>query len=593
LNSSSASETVGQAKEQAPKSNQIASPNAPAQMEEEDDEPDYTLGSTGEMSNEVADSAGASNDVMDNVFSDKMVGDEGSYTDSQKGIAEKSSAAGGLVESLGILGSMDSKDKLESGLKLGQGTSGMIGSSATLAGSENDGLKNTSGLGDVFGFGRDAKGSIEGLSKFKENYQSGLYHGKDGKVRKAALARAGMRGLRGAADLTTSGFKGAKGAAEFLQGVGAVGKEGASSVGNVTGQAVPILSMISGSMDVVKGGASAYSAYKRKKQLNAIGDEQLREGVQGMGPLTKEDQEKADAKIDARKAALAHLKSKQNSKMANAGWKAGMGALNVTSGALALSGVGLPIAMAMGLGAGALSLGRAGIKKFKSWRNNRAQKMQDRAGMSASEVVADKQSELQKKVDAGKEGSSWNPLNWGKKFSAWRAGKKLDKLTRYQDANNVAADKAELQKKVDAGKEGSAWNPFNWGKKLSAWKAGRDMKKIDKFANYGADKKAKAEAYTQKAEAAKNSKGIGGWFKRMWYGDSSKSDKAKDEKNSQTADSMLEWGNTAAMESIGLTEDKKAALVHKKFGKDQSWDTITPEQKKEIVQDKLKGYGEE
>ncbi|GAB4477642.1 MAG: hypothetical protein OHK0057_27610 [Thermoflexibacter sp.] len=594
LNASSVVGKEGQASEYAPKNNTISSSkagtNTVAQMEEEEDEPNYILGSRiGKTSDELAESAGTSNDVMDNVFSDKMTGDEGSFTESQKGTAEKTSAAGGLAESLGILGSVDSKDKLESGLKLGQGTSGLIGSSATLANSQNEGLKNTAGLGDVFGFGRDSKEAVSGLSDFKKDYSSGFYHGKDNKIRKAALARAGMRGLKEAAGLTSSGFKGAKGASEFLKGVGAIGEEGAKRVGNVSGKALPILSMISGGMDMIKGGSSAYTAFKRKKKLDTLSDDALNEGIGEMDWLTGEGQQK----VEARKAALAHLKEKQNTKLGNAGWKAGMGALNLTSGALALTGVGLPIAMAMGIGAGVLSLGRAGIKKFKSWRNNKAQKMQDRTGMSASEIVADKQAELKKTVDAGKQGSSWNPLNWGKKLSAWRAEKKLDKLTKYQDPNNVAADKAKLQEKIDAGKQGSSWNPLNWGKKLSAWKAGREMKEIDKYANYGTDKKAEAEEYTKKAQDAKNSKGIGGWFKRMWYGDASQSDKAKDEKNAQTADSMLEWSNTTAMESIGLTEDKKAALVHRKFGKEQSWDTITYEQKKEIILEKLKGYGED
>lgn len=442
--------------------------------------------------------------------------------------------------------------------------------------------KGGGAVGDIVGTGLAGKAAAEQALSFKDDILKGKFKGKKGNVRKKAIAKALLRGSRTASSLAGSTTKAVKSSAEFAKaaGIGSAGAATSTIAGATT--ALPIISMITGGIDVAHGGLSMYSAYKRRKQLNTIGEDAL---GQGLDAKKEEDKQKLEDRNDA----LNRLKGKQDKKMESAGFKMAIGTLGLASGALTLAGLG-PAGLALGLAGAAIGGGRAAYKAFRQWRNNRSQTMLDRNNMTSKEVLQNKKDALNQKIEEGNKVKGWlNPLNWYKKYQAKSAGQKLAKLNRYENQENAAADKAKLQEKVEAGEKASGWNPLNWGKKYDAWKAKREMKEIDKFANYGDVKKKQAEDYTKKNEEAKNQKGIGGWFKRLWYGDADKSEKAEKKADEKTATTMLEWNNSAAMESLGLNEDKKETLAKTKFGK--SWSELTNDERKEIITKKLGSYG--
>ncbi len=208
-------------------------------------------------------------------------------------------------------------------------------------------------LGDRIGaVGGEAAfaGQVIGAAADYRDYRRGA--GRRSGQSKTTRARRGLNVFRRLAGLVRSGARSSASTAAAFGGPSAStatrsALQGARGVAGVAG-------VVTGGLDVLGSAHKAVASSSRRAKLRAL----TSKGEGGPSGATKD--------------ALEHLQEIQGKRMKRAGLSALTGAMDVTAGAMALSGFGAVPGIALGAASAGIKLGRWGLGKLRQRRRDKA-----------------------------------------------------------------------------------------------------------------------------------------------------------------------------------------------------------------------------
>ncbi|VEN73049.1 hypothetical protein EPICR_110016 [Candidatus Desulfarcum epimagneticum] len=309
---------------------------------------------TSDIANSISGGLGTISGILD--LADHITGMTENWNDMEP--AEKIEAAAAVAEKLNAIGKggVDTAKAISTAIDHYKGLS-----------KDSDLTKRLDNAGAVFGSVTSSMASVKAGWEMGKGLEDFISEGGFDKMNRQEAFESVCQGLKTFTEWGQSGVDAAKSIATTVYKIGGKGAGAVKGLGTASGA----VTIATGAMDVIQGGYGIAKAGMAKSKLTELGKEENTEekkkaddtSLQMLGgdvSLSGMKNFKKDAQINqsARAGALEDLKSRQTDKQKEAGFQMAMGVVGIISGALAVSGVGAPVAVALGIGAALVKLGK-------------------------------------------------------------------------------------------------------------------------------------------------------------------------------------------------------------------------------------------